>query len=76
MNPNLFFHTKIQFSCGITILQYKFTEIFALETESHYGLRQCNDFRILSIRTVYHGSKSISFLGPKIWVILPDEIKQ
>ena len=33
-------------------------------------------FRIPSIRTVYHGSESISFLGPKIWNILPYEIKQ
>ena len=37
-----------------------FTEIFTRETESHYNLRQCNDFKILSIRTVYHGSESIS----------------
>ena len=51
-----------------------FTEIFARETESHYNLRWCNDFRIPSIRTVYHGS--ISFLGPKIWYIIPGEIKQ
>ena len=42
-----------------------FTEIFAHETESPYNLRRCNDFRILSIRTVYHDSKIISFLGPK-----------
>ena len=53
-----------------------FTKIFARETESHYNLRWCNDFRIPSIRTVYHGSESISFLGPKIWYILSDEIKQ
>ena len=32
--------------------------------------------RIPSICAVYHGSESISFLGPKIWNILPDEIKQ
>ena len=52
-----------------------FTEIFARETESHDNLRICNDFRIRSIHTVYHGSESISFLGPKIWNILSDEIK-
>ena len=51
-----------------------FTEIFARERESHYNLMRSNDFRIPSIRTVYHDSKSISFLGPKIWNILPDEI--
>ena len=43
-----------------------FTGIFARETEPHYNLRLCNDFRIASIRTVYHGSESIPFLGPKI----------
>ena len=42
-----------------------FTEIFTNETESHYNLRWCNDFRIPSIHTVYHGSESIYFLGPK-----------
>ena len=53
-----------------------FTEIFARETESYYNLRRCNDFRIPSIRIVYQGSERVSFLGPKIWNILPDEIKQ
>ena len=40
-----------------------FTEIFACEAESHYNLRRCNGFRIPSIRTVYHGSEGVSFLG-------------
>ena len=53
-----------------------FTDIFARETEPHYNLRQYDDFRIPSIHTVYHGSESISFLGPEIWNILQDEIKQ
>ena len=53
-----------------------FTKIFAREAESPYNLRRCNDFRIPSIRTVYHGSESITFLGPKIWNILNDETKQ
>ena len=52
-----------------------FTGIFDRETESHYNLRRCNDFRIPSVRTVYNGSHSISFLGPEIWNILPDENK-
>ena len=43
--------------------------VFARETESHYNLRWRNDFRVPSIRTVYHGL-------PKIWNILLDEIKQ
>ena len=52
-----------------------FTEIFPRESESLYNLGRCSNFRIPSVRTVYHGSESISFLGPKIWNILPDEIK-
>ena len=35
-----------------------------------------DDFRIPLIRTVYHGSESISFLGIKIWNIHLDEIKR
>ena len=54
----------------------RFTEVFSREMESYYNLRQWNDFRIPSIRTRYHGDESISFLRPKIWNKLPDEIKQ
>ena len=32
------------------------TKNFACETETHYSLRWCNDFRIPPIRAVYHGS--------------------
>ena len=54
-----------------------FTDIFARETESHYNLSRCNDFRISPICTVYqHGSESVSFLGPKICNILPVSTKQ
>ena len=49
-------------------------EIFACD--SHYNITWCNDFIIPSVRTAYRGSESISFLGPKIWNIFPDEIKQ
>ena len=38
-----------------------FIEIVAREAESHYNLRRCNDFRIPSMCTVYHGSESIFF---------------
>ena len=60
----------------MVLRQNLFLKLFACETECHYNVRQCNDFRISLIRTVYHGSESICFLGPKIWNILPDEIKQ
>ena len=50
---------------------------FLLVKQSHYNLRRCNDFRIPSICTMYHGSESMSFLGRKIWDMkLNDEIKK
>ena len=39
-----------------------FTKIFARETETHYKLRRCNDIRISSIRTVYHGLRVFLFV--------------
>ena len=50
------------------------TDLFEQRNEI-YDLRNNNPFSIPAVRTVYHGSESISFLGPKIWTILPDAIK-
>ena len=33
------------------------------------------DFRIRSVKSVHHGSESISYLGPKIWEIFPAKVK-
>ena len=35
----------------------------------------CPDFIILYVNSVYHGTKSITLLGPKVWDIVPEEIK-
>ena len=51
------------------------TELFKQKNEQHYDLRKNFQFTIPPISTVYHGSESISFLGPKIWNILPDRLK-
>ena len=50
-------------------------ELFEQRNEQHCDLRKNSQFTIPPIRTVYHGSESISFLGPKIWNILPDRLK-
>ena len=42
------------------------TELFEQRNEQHYDLRKYSQFTIPPLRTVYHGSESISFLGPKI----------
>ena len=51
------------------------TELFEQRNEQHYDLRKYSQFTIPSIRTVCHGSESITFLGPKILNILPDRLK-
>ena len=45
-------------------------EIFQLREESHYNLR------FKSIHSVYNITKSVSYLGPKIWELIPPVIWQ
>ena len=43
---------------------------------SDYNLRGGNNnFICENIKTVNYGSETISFLGPKIWELIPDDIK-
>ena len=74
-------HKNIQ-SLGIEMFQIKhghFPEIVSdifTQTTQHDNIRQNRDFRIRSVKSVYHGSESISYLGPKIWEIVPAKIKE
>ena len=52
-----------------------FTELFEQRNEQHYDLRMNSQFTKPPVRTVYHGSESIPFLGPKIWNILQNRLK-
>ena len=49
--------------------------IFKLREKNPYNLRHVSDFSIPMINSVYHGTESILFLGPKIWDILPEKLK-
>ena len=40
------------------------------------NFRHRSDFIVPFARTVYHGTKTISYLGPKIWDIVPSELKK
>ena len=51
------------------------TELFEQRNEQHCDLRKNSQFTIPPIRTVYHRSEIISFLGHKTWNILPDRLK-
>ena len=49
--------------------------VFELNSDSHYNLRQILQFSRSLAKSVYHGSESISYLGPKIWHMQPDDYK-
>ena len=62
---------KIKNNLSTEILTNSFTQ----RTKNHYSLRNVCDFQIPFVRTVYHRTESISYLGPKIWDIVPVEMK-
>ena len=41
-----------------------------------YNLRENSQFSRPRIKTVYHGIESISNLGPKIWDMVPNNLKE
>ena len=41
-----------------------------------YNLRSKNSFMSRQVNSVYHGTESLSFLGPKTWEQVPQEIKE
>ena len=44
-------------------------------TNNQYILRNRPDFITPHVHSVFHGTESISYLGPKIWNITPEELK-
>ena len=50
-------------------------DIFTQRINNHYNLRHVNHFETPFIRTVYNGTESVSYLGPKIWDIPPEKYK-
>ena len=49
--------------------------VFKLKTENMHNLRQVSKFSRPTVKTIYHGTESILYLGPKIWDILPEELR-
>ena len=50
-------------------------DIFSIN-RNPYNLRQNSQFSRPRINTVYHGTESISNLGPKIWDLVPSNLKE
>ena len=43
--------------------------------ECNYNIRNMREFKSYRVKTVHYGTESVSFLGPKLWAILPQEYK-
>ena len=41
-----------------------------------YNLRHKNPFQSKNVNTVYNGTETLSFRGPKTWEMVPEIIKQ
>ena len=41
-----------------------------------YNLRTKPNFSSRQVHSVHHGTESLSFLGPKIWELVPEDTKQ
>ena len=50
--------------------------LFQFRYDKPCNLRQRSQFHIPPVRTVFSGTESIKYLGPKIWELIPDEIKE
>ena len=52
-----------------------FSELFCRRDIS-YNLRSNSNFAVPNVKSVFHGSESITYLGPKIWDIVPLQLKE
>ena len=48
-------------------------EIFQIDDSNNFNLRKNRGFKPGNPKTVYYGTETISVLGPKLWIMLPDE---
>ena len=51
-------------------------EIFIENAQHYYDLRKKTEFKRNKVKTVYNGTETLTFLGPRIWEIVLDYIKE
>ena len=51
-------------------------ELILPNRQLRYDLRNNPDFAVPMVKSVHKGLESLSYLGPKIWELLPLEIKE
>ena len=47
--------------------------VFTIIPENHFNILNYNGFRFSFAKKFFHGTEGISYLGPKIWDIVPIE---
>jgi len=52
-----------------------FSNTFQVKAAGKYNLRNNDTFLVPKVKSVFNGTESLSFLGPKLWNSLPDELK-
>ena len=52
------------------------TELFEFREPVPYELRQMSQFQLPFGYLVFSGTESLKFFGPKIWALVPNEMKQ
>ena len=50
-------------------------EVFHVKSPAPYYQKDKNDLHSRNSKTVMHGTESVSFMAPKIWSIVPQELK-
>ena len=50
-------------------------DIFELQNPSYNLRSSCDQFRRENVKTVHYGIQSVIHLGPKIWKLVPNDIK-
>ena len=53
-----------------------FMKIIFPEREITYNLRNRNQFRSRNVSSVFNGTETLSYRGPKTWSIVPGNIKK
>ena len=51
-------------------------EIFVKNAQHYYDLRNKTEFNRNNVKTVYNGTETLTFLGPRIWEIVADYIRK
>ena len=51
-------------------------ELFPLKQPSNYNLKNQSEFIVRPVKTVHYGLNSLAYLGPRIWELLPNNLKR